>query len=136
MKIILSRKGFDSGNGKFSSMILPSGALLSLPIPYPGDKRRFSELTYEGTTVLDLMHYVGMTEFNSESKCHLDPDIKRDLLKRPNGWRGAFGQMGGAQGHLENNRVDIGELFLFFGWFKKTGKDNRGKLTYVGPHLH
>jgi len=35
MKIILSRKGFDSKNGGIASPILPDGALLSLPIPDP-----------------------------------------------------------------------------------------------------
>ena len=33
MKIILSRKGFDSGYGGIASPVLPDGTLLSLPIP-------------------------------------------------------------------------------------------------------
>ena len=33
MKIILSRKGFDSENGGYPSPILPNGTLLSIPIP-------------------------------------------------------------------------------------------------------
>ncbi|HEX6606573.1 MAG TPA: hypothetical protein VF276_06620, partial [Chloroflexia bacterium] len=33
MKIILSRKGFDSSIGKVPSPIFPSGELRSLPIP-------------------------------------------------------------------------------------------------------
>jgi len=33
MKIILSRKGFDSSLGKIPSPIFPSGELCSLPIP-------------------------------------------------------------------------------------------------------
>ena len=33
MKIILSRKGFDSENGGYASPILPDGSLVSLPIP-------------------------------------------------------------------------------------------------------
>lgn len=136
MKIILSRKGFDSENGKFPSMILPSGMLLSLPIPHQGDRTLFSELTCEGVSVLNLMHQLGMTEFNTETKCHLDPDINADMIARPKGWKGAFGQMGGAQGHLENNGVGIGDLFLFFGWFRKTEEDNRSMLRYVGPHIH
>ncbi|MBO4456467.1 MAG: hypothetical protein J5802_01965 [Butyrivibrio sp.] len=33
MKIILSRKGFDSTNGGCASPIMPDGTLLSMPIP-------------------------------------------------------------------------------------------------------
>ena len=33
---------------------------------------------------------------------------------------GLFGQAGSAQSELKNNDVGIGDLFLFFGWFKKT----------------
>ena len=41
MKIILSRKGFDSGSGGCPSPIFPDGSLMSLPIP---DKK--SQVTY------------------------------------------------------------------------------------------
>jgi len=40
MKLILSRKGFDSTYGGYPSPILPDGTLLSLPIP----NRRFIRL--------------------------------------------------------------------------------------------
>ena len=33
MKIIISRKGFDSGSGGFPSPIMPDGTLLTTPIP-------------------------------------------------------------------------------------------------------
>jgi hypothetical protein len=33
MKVILSRKGFDSASGGMPSPILPDGTLISLPIP-------------------------------------------------------------------------------------------------------
>lgn len=35
MKIILSRKGFDSSVGGVASPLFPDGTLLSLPIPDP-----------------------------------------------------------------------------------------------------
>ena len=38
MKIILSRKGFDSGYGGMPSPILPNGIMLSMPIPSNGFK--------------------------------------------------------------------------------------------------
>ena len=37
MKIVLSRKGFDSQYGKQASPILPDGTLLSFPIPSEDD---------------------------------------------------------------------------------------------------
>ncbi len=33
MKVVLSRKGFDSANGGIPSPIMPDGTMLSLPIP-------------------------------------------------------------------------------------------------------
>jgi len=117
-------------------MVLPSGTLLSLPIPYSGDKRRFSELKCEDSSVLNLMRQVGMKAFDQNSACHLDPDINKDLMERQQGWKGAFGQMGGAQGHLENNGIAIGDVFLFFGWFRKTAEDTLGRLRYTGSDFH
>lgn len=44
MKIILSRKGFDSSNGGQPNPIMPDGTLLSLPIPDPDGNNEFSDL--------------------------------------------------------------------------------------------
>ena len=41
MKIILSRKGFDSGYGGCPNPILPDGTLLSLPIPSRNEKVKY-----------------------------------------------------------------------------------------------
>ncbi|CAI8922445.1 hypothetical protein EMIT0158MI4_310005 [Burkholderia ambifaria] len=38
------------------------------------------------------------------------------------GWRPALGQTGAAQGHLSNNGVGAGDVFLFFGWFRQVEK--------------
>jgi hypothetical protein len=47
MRIILSRKGFDSEFGKVSSPILPDNTLLSLPIPQVNDTLKFDEIYYQ-----------------------------------------------------------------------------------------
>ena len=47
MKIILSRKGFDTTSGGCPSPILPDGTLLSLPIPDEEDIK-YSDLQYNG----------------------------------------------------------------------------------------
>lgn len=52
MKIILSRKGFDSGYAGYPSPILPNGELISLPIP------DFSkDIRYEDLIVSDNIRY-------------------------------------------------------------------------------
>ena len=47
MKLILSRKGFDSSFADMPSPILPDGTLLSIPIP-SDDKISYEELNYNG----------------------------------------------------------------------------------------
>jgi hypothetical protein len=77
----------------------------------------------------------------AEKVAHLDPDLRISTLpKRGRGWRPLFGQTGAAQSHLQNNEVGVGDLFLFFGWFRKTRREN-GKIAFdgindpVGKHL-
>ena len=55
MKIILSRKGFDSSNGGIPSPILPDGTLLSLPIPAKLDTISFDDLNYNGVLYSDIL---------------------------------------------------------------------------------
>lgn len=52
-------------------------------------------------------------------------------------WAPLFGQEGASQTHLLNNSVCKNDIFLFFGWFKKTEIKN-GILKYVSraPDLH
>jgi hypothetical protein len=55
MKIILSRKGFDSSYGGYPSPILPDGKMVSLPIPLKDDLT-YSDLEVKaGWTYYDLM---------------------------------------------------------------------------------
>jgi hypothetical protein len=44
MKVILSRKGFDSEYGGYPSPILPDGRMIFLPIPLPDDSACYSSL--------------------------------------------------------------------------------------------
>ena len=46
MKLILSRKGFDSGYGQIPSLILKDGTLLSLPIPDDKAKTKYEDLKF------------------------------------------------------------------------------------------
>lgn len=57
MKIILSRKGFDSSYGGYPSPILPEGRLLSFPIPDPNSPIKYCDLQVNSnTTVLNLIN--------------------------------------------------------------------------------
>ena len=122
MKIILSRKGFDSSNGGLPSPIMPDGTLLSMPIPSDDDVR-FDELFYEGTSYSELLHQLAPKRFFNS--CHLDPDLRENCRKEnPQNWVPAFGQISSAQGLLKNANVEEGDLFLFFGWFRKVELNN------------
>lgn len=120
MKIILSRKGFDSSYGSQPSPILPDGTLLSLPIPSKEDSIKYTELIYENKSYYDIIRELNKnTKIKSNYTCHLDPDIYPSVIKRSEKWKGLFGQSRSAQGHLHNKNVTIGDIFLFFGWFKE-----------------
>lgn len=138
MKIILSRKGFDSKYGGYPSPILPDGRMISLPIPSQDDARPYTDVLYEqGRTLWDLMSELGM-KHDVNSSCHLDPDLHEAASPRQSGWKPSLGQLGSAQTHLRNQNVEPGDLFLFFGWFGFTEIRN-GKLQYLrgrNNHFH
>lgn len=116
MKIILSRKGFDSHAGGCASPILPDGTMLSLPVPGKSITK-YSSISINGKKYSDIIKklYPGF----KEEYCHLDPDIRNGVrLKNPKEWKPAFGQADNAQGQLRNAGVEPGDIFLFFGWFR------------------
>ena len=132
MKIILSRKGFDTENGRIPSPILPDGTLLSLPIPEAGSKRRFADVTYRGVPYERIITDLGGKPEMAAGGCHLDPDLRPPLPTASYAaeWVSAFGQIGAAQGHLHNQGVGGGDLFLFFGRFRQT-ECVGGRLRYA-----
>ena len=131
MRIILSRKGFDSGNGGQPSPILPDGTLLSMPIPSDEDlDNTFSSIIWNGMSYYEIIRSLNpRSKINNDSHCHLDPDLRESVRSRMVGWKPAFGQMSSALTLLRNNHVSIGDIFLFFGWFKATEFVN-GRLVY------
>lgn len=122
MKVIFSRKGFDSQYGKIPSPILPDGTLLSLPIPSKTDiEIKFTDLYHDNNSYYDIIHSLtSNSKIKEKYSCHLDPDIRKEIIDRPIGWRPTFGQEKTALRHLQKQPVGIGDLFLFFGWFKQT----------------
>jgi len=140
MRVILSRKGFDSTIGGYPSPII-NGTPFSLPIPDSEDEIRYSDLRFNGKNYLEIMQGLGIETYlegglrkplNENSACHLDPDLRFDIPDNricPNDWKGSLGQISQAQRHLENQGVGIGDLFLFFGWFRET-ENKDGKIIY------
>jgi hypothetical protein len=129
MKIILSRKGFDSTTGGCASPIFPNGTLFSLPIPN-NDDLKYDKLKLFGKEgdVCSLIESLN-GKYDNTSGVHLDPDIRADIVDRRSKFIGAFGQSHAALSHLEKNNVDIGDIFLFFGWFREV-EDNNGKWKF------
>ena len=105
MRIIFSRKGFDSAAGGGPSPIV-DGRPVSLPIPAGcASATRYCDLGLG-----DLAASASRGKIAPDDLCHHDPmftDAGECL----------FGQCGAAQTHLERQGVGVGDVFLFFGLF-------------------
>jgi len=140
MRIILSRKGFDSGIGGIPSPILPNGEMLSLPIPetatYPTKQRcRYSDVRFRGEALDQIISRLGGPRRTVPEFAHLDPDLCRESLDRSPEWRAAYGQALAAESHLIGEGVGPGDLFLFFGWFRQVDADWRYIKGAAGRHV-
>lgn len=137
MRIIFSRKGFDSQYGGKPSPIFPDGSILSLPIPSLGDTRQLGELWQGDINIGDLASDLTGGRANRTTCIHFDPDLHGPMLPREQGWRPAFGQVAAAQSHLANQGVGVGDLFLFFGWFRRVER-HAGQWRYIpgSPDFH
>ncbi|MGN6499603.1 MAG: hypothetical protein ACTHKM_05595 [Tsuneonella sp.] len=110
MRIIFSRKGFDSATGGGPSPIV-DGRPVTLPIPTSSASRT----TYGDLGLGDHAAFASRGRYGSESPCHHDP------MFLPGGTC-LFGQCGAAQTHLANRGVGPGDVFLFFGLFRAPGE--------------
>lgn len=116
MKIIFSRKGFDSESGGVPSPIIGDRPT-SIPIP----ARDRSETTYGDVQLGSVVEQITGGRFTAASRCHNDPMFENS--------RCAFGQTGAAQSHLANNGVGVGDVFLFFGLFAELdGRDPHHRI--------
>jgi hypothetical protein len=140
MKIIFSRKGFDSGSGGVASPIFPSGELHPLPIPesLPGPhSKRYQDIQAGGLSSGPLVADLTEGRIKSDQLAHLDPDLNPLSLPRSAHWRPVFGQAGAAEKHLQNQGVKGGDVFVFYGWFRAVERV-AGRYRYVrhAPDLH
>jgi len=135
MRVILSRKGFDTKYGGIPSPILEDGTLLSLPIPVNGSPRKYSDLFYNRESFEDIIKQL-KRGFN-RTDAAIDPDLRPEIFNAPSNWVASFGIGKGEITHFKNQQVGVDDLVLFFGWFKEAERNN-GKLRYVkgAPDLH
>ena len=133
MQVILSRKGFDSANGGVASPQFDDGSAMSLPIPGRHGPTRYRDLRSTtpacSTGVDELIEDLTGGRVKGRHVCHLDPDLCRASAAATEEWTPAFGQVGAAQSHLDNEVVKSGDLFLFFGWFRDVER-HAGKWCY------
>ncbi|MDI9246383.1 hypothetical protein [Marinobacter sp. CHS3-4] len=130
MKLILSRKGFDSSAGGCPSPWFPDGRAYALPIPDRRSRIAYRDVTFRGQNLGTLIRNLNGDARAGLRKAHLDPDVIPDSLPRSEGWRPCLGQSGSAQGHLEKQGVGPGDLFLFFGLFRAVEK-RRGGWRFI-----
>lgn len=146
MKIIFSRKGFDSVAGGFASPIFPDGTLFSIPIPSKSDELTYNNLNfrYKNESISSILNDLTSRTINSGKKrqcdytdgefhCHYDP-----MPFKSEDFTGiAFGQHGKTESHLRNQGIEEGDIFLFYGWFKKVEKiDDRWQYINSTRDIH
>lgn len=131
MKVILSRKGFDSANGGIVSPIFDDGTMLSFLIPskyHDKDNIKYEDLVCNGVTLSKILADLG---YKDDECCHLDPDLEISRRKIPvKGWEPAFGQINQSASYLQHQGIDKGDLCLFFGNFRHVELID-GKYRYV-----
>src|SRR4051794_23719386 len=122
MRLILSRKGFDSAAGGVASPIFPDRTMYSLPIQAAGAQKCYRELREggrAGSAIGSVVEHLTGGRVSGDAIALFDPDLDEGALPRLPGWRPCFGQTSSSQSPLASCGVDLGDLFLFFGWFRQ-----------------
>lgn len=133
MKLIFSRKGFDSSAGGVPSPLVDERPI-SLPIPTRmPTPTRYADLP---TEVAELVTDLTRGRVAADRACHLDPDLVAGSLARHPGWRGALGQVSAAQSHLLNSGVGQGDVFLFWGLYRPAVRTQSGSWNFAGVAEH
>ena len=140
MKLILSRKGFDSGSGGVPSPIFPDGSMCSIPIQAPGARVRYRDIRKgPGGDMGGIVRGLTRGRIGPGDLCHFDPDLSAGSLgARHPRWRPSLGQVNAAEGHLAKMGVGIGDVFVFFGWFRRVERDAAWGWRFErgAPDLH
>lgn len=134
LKIILSRKGLDSGVSDLSNLLLTdkngNSNLIMIPIPDCEEKYTYNDLKFsKNQKILDAVkQYLGKSKkINLHSKCHVDPNLINYFDDKE--FLGTLGQVGQAQSHIENKKIGIGDIFIFFGVFLSGNINDKNELV-------
>jgi hypothetical protein len=119
VKVIFSRKGFDSQYGKIPNAVLPDQTLVSFPIEDPKSVVKADEVRRGGEPIGVIVEQLTGRRIQRSYPAHLDPDLDASAYPRMPGWRPVLGQTGSSLGHLGKQGVGVGDLFLFFGWYRQ-----------------
>ena len=79
-KLIISRKGFDSGSGGCPSPIFPDGTMFSLPIP-SNDQVAFENLQHGDVDIASVVSGITNGRMSGLNLVHLDPDLNFDAYR-------------------------------------------------------
>lgn len=121
MKIIFSRKGFDSVAGGFASPIFSDGTLFPIPIPGKSDKFKYNNLNfrYNNESISSILNGLTAQKINSGKNvkcdyvngkfhCHYGP-----MSFESEDFAGiAFGQYGKTESHLRKQGIEEGGYFF------------------------
>jgi hypothetical protein len=144
MKIIFSRKGWDSEYGGSPSPIFPDGLIHSLPIPEKGSGICAADITppslsHYNVSLGQLFSDLSRGKLSGATDIHLDPIPDHTITAAGSSITAAgFGQCEAAAGHLDKQGVvQDSALFLFFGLFRRVHFIS-GKWCYVrgAPKIH
>ena len=138
-RIIISRKGFDSAAGGCPSPIFPDGTMYSLPVPGDDVEKpiRYKDLHHGNINIGQVVEDLTDGRHPAWHLAGLDPDIRPNAIARSGNWRGLFGQSNASQTHLAKQCVETGDVFLFFGLFRRVQKTRAGwRFVRGAPKLH
>lgn len=129
MKVIFSRKGFDSEAGGSPSPII--GRLpVSLPTPLPNKKdsgAKYSDITVGTINLGQLVQDLTGGKVRADDRCYPNPILDKG---------GVLGLSEESQRRLAAHKIGKGDLFLFYGLFR-AAELYRGSYRYVkdsAPH--
>ena len=142
-RLIISRKGFDSGrgNGRCASPIFPDGTMFSLPIPSrSGEPLTFyGDLRHGDVNIGDVVEDLTHGRVTRDCIAHFGPDINRAALRqRHPDWRGLLGQSGSAQGLLRSKVCGAGRPLPVLRLVIRPVEESDGHWRHVpgSPDLH
>lgn len=102
---------------------MPDGTMVSFPIPSEIDNNTFDDFNYKGYSYTDILNDLGYK--GNTKHCHADPDLSpKRRNSKITGWFPAFGQIGAAATYLFNQKIEEGDMFLFFGNFHQVQQED------------